>query len=500
MAGKFLFLVFLASTLVAPPALAAPSVPEVVAVDIYPSGALMRMEFAAGGTIDVELPMTLDPESLRFELSGEARILDSRIRTVAQVGWIPSALKDLADEVERAKTEKERLSARLEGLEQARKHLEAAVPEVSKPDELDAYIDGAIAKRETIALKTAETAAALSDATTQYGILQQELQSRLPNENDKLRVLTVETAGEGTIGIVAWTDEARWQPKYQLTLDSETGLIEGSLQAAINQKTGLDWNGDISLHTVRPRQGLATPELDPLVVDYRESFFSKTSEQVYRAMDEQQTITPELKESVEEGLVDVRMEASGYIPGSGDKTHLEIGTFSIPASMELVCIPEIADEAWTVATIEELDRAILQARAELFIDGKQTGTTVLEASSMGEELIIPFGKTPLVVASREDLLPKEGSSWIGKDRLRKGYMITVTNGLDRPVELVVRDRLPVPAKEEIKIEDVSTEPDPAEQDDKGILTWRLGMEGGETKRISVMYTVRFKNGKDLIFR
>jgi len=237
-----------------------------------------------------------------------------------------------------------------------------------------------------------------------------------------------------------------------------------------------------------------------LVVDYRESFFSKTSEQVYRAMDEPQTITPELKESVEEGLVDVRMEASGYIPGSGDKTHLEIGAFSIPASMELVCIPEIADEAWTVATIEELDRAILQARAELFIDGKQTGTTVLEASSMGEELIIPFGKTPLVVASREDLLPKEGSSWIGKDRLQKGYMITVTNGLDRPVELVVRDRLPVPAKEEIKIEDVSIEPDPAERDDKGILTWRLGMEGGETKRISVMYTVRFKNGKDLIFR
>jgi hypothetical protein len=168
--------------------------------------------------------------------------------------------------------------------------------------------------------------------------------------------------------------------------------------------------------------------------------------------------------------------------------------------MDLVCIPEIADEAWTVATIEELDRAILQARAELFIDGKQTGTTVLEASSMGEELVIPFGKTPLVTASREDLLPKEGSSWIGKDRLQKGYMITLTNGLDRPVEIVVRDRLPVPAKEEIKIEDVSIEPDPAEQDDEGILTWRLGMEGGETKRISVMYTVRFKNGKDLIFR
>ncbi|MGC9490153.1 MAG: mucoidy inhibitor MuiA family protein [Thermovirgaceae bacterium] len=500
MSGKFLVLAFLASLFTALPAGAAPSIPEAATVDVYPSGAQMRMEFEAGGTVDVELPMTIDPDSLRFELSGTARILDSRIRTIAQVGWVPSALKDLAEETERAKTEKERLSARLEALDQARKHLEAAAPEVSTPGELDAYIDVALAKRETIALKTAETSAALADAKTQYEILRQELESRLPKENDKIRVLTVETAGEGTIGVIAWTGEAGWHPRYQLSLDTGSGLIEGSLQAAVIQKTGLDWNGDISFHTVRPRQGLATPKLVPLVVDYRESFLSKAGEQVFRAADSLEALAPGLKERVEEGLVDVRMETSGFVPGSGDRTHLEIGGFSMPASMEVVCVPEIADEAWTIATIDELDRAILEAGAELFVDGKQTGSTTLEAAGMGQKMVIPFGKTPLVTASREELLPKEGSSWIGKDRLQKGYMITVTNGLDRPLEVVVRDRLPVPAKEEIRIEDVSIDPDPAEQDDKGILTWRLQMESGGTKRITVMYTIRFQGGKDLIFR
>lgn len=500
MSGKFLIFAFLASLFTAFPAYATPSIPEVAAVDVYPSGAQMRMEFDAGGTIDVELPMTVDPESLRFELSETARILDSSVRRVARVGWIPSALKDLADEVERAKTEKERLSARLEALDQARKHLEAATPEVSTPGELDAYIDGAIAKRETVALKIAETSAALADAKTQYEILRQELESRLPKENDKIQVLTVETTGEGRIGIIAWTGEAEWHPKYQLSLDSESGMIEGSLQAAVTQKTGLDWNGDISLHTVRPRQGLATPKLSPLVVDYRESLLSKADEKVFRAADSLKAVAPELKERVEEGLADVRMETSGFVPGSGDRTHLEIGRFSMPASMEVVCVPEIADEAWIMATIEELDRAILEAGAELFVDGKQTGSTTLEAASIGQKMVIPFGKTPLVTASREELLPKEGSNWIGKDRLQKGYMITVTNGLDRPLEVVVRDRLPVPAKEEIRIEDVSIDPVPAEQDDKGILTWRIQMESGGTKRISVMYTIRFQGGKDLIFR
>lgn len=500
MSGKLLVFAFLVSLFAPLPVCAAPSIPEVTTVDVYPSGAQMRMDFDAGGTVDLELPMTVDPESLRFELSQTARILDSKVRTVAQVGWIPSALKDLADEVERAKTEKERLLARLEALDQARKHLEAATPEVSTPGELDAYIDGALAKRETIALKTAETSAALTDAKTQYEILRQELESRLPKENDKIQVLTVETTGEGRIGIIAWTDEARWHPRYQLSLDSESGLIEGSLQAAVIQKTGLDWNGDISFHTVRPRQGLSTPKLGPLVVDYRESFFSKAGEQDFRATDRLKALAPELKERVEEGLVDVRMETSGFVPGSGDRTNLEIGRFSMPASMEVVCVPEIADEAWTIATIEELDRAILEAEAELFVDGKQTGSTMLEPAGMGQKLMIPFGKTPLVTASREEILPKEGSSWIGKDRLQKGYMITVRNGLGRPLEVVVRDRLPVPAKEEIRIEDVSIDPEPAEKDDKGILTWRLQMESGGTKRISVMYTIRFQGGKDLIFR
>lgn len=497
---KIFFLAALVTLFGTVQACAGERTPDVKAVDVYPSGAVMHFEIAAGGTLDLELPLTIDPESIRFQLSGTARILDSSMRTGAQVGWVPSALADLAEEVERARTEKDRLSARLEALEQARKHLEAAVPEISSPGDLEAYIDGALSKRETIALKIAETTEALSDARTQYEILEKELKSRLPRENDKLRVLTLETVGEGTIGILAWTSDAAWQPAYQLYLNSTTGLIEGTLQAVLSQKSGLDWNGDISLHTVRPRQGLVTPQLDPLVVDYREHFFRDAGEFPTRGTEMLKAAAPELSDRVDEGLADVRMETSGFVPGSGDKTNLDVGVFSIPASMELVCVPEIADEAWTVATIEELDRAILKAAADLYIDGKQTGTTILEAASMGERMVIPFGKTPLVTASREELLPREGSSWIGKDRLQKGYMITVTNGLDRPLEIVVRDRLPVPAKEEIKIENVSIDPEPSEKDDKGILTWRLEMKGGETKRLNVMYTISFKGGKDLIFR
>lgn len=500
MIRRMVLLAVLIAGLAAAPAWTAHPVPEVALVEVYPSGAVMRFDLQAKGTMDLEFPTTVDPDSLRFELTGTARILDSTIRTVAQVGWVPSALTDLAEELERAKTERDRLAARLEALEQARRHLDAAVPEISDPGDLEAYVDGAVAKRENIALKIAETSAALSDAATQHGILEQELHSRLPKDSDRLRILSVETDGEGTISILAWTNEAGWHPKYQLHLDSKTGHIQGRLQAVVTQKSGLDWDGDISLHTVRPHQGLTTPELDALVIDYRERFFTKSGEQAITRSDSLEMAAPEMKARVEEGLVDVRMETSGYVPGSGDKTHLDVGSFSIPASMELVCVPEIAAEAWTVATIDELDRAFLRAGADLFIDGRQTGTTFLESAGMGEKMIIPFGKTPLVTASREEILPREGSSWIGKDRLQKGYMITLSNGLDRPLEIVVRDRLPVPAKEEIRLEKISMDPGPVEQDDRGILTWRLPIDGGETKRISVMYTIRFQGGKELIFR
>jgi len=76
----------------------------------------------------------------------------------------------------------------------------------------------------------------------------------------------------------------------------------------------------------------------------------------------------------------------------------------------------------------------------------------------------------------------------------------VSNGLAEAVTLKVKDRIPVPANESIKVQDVALSPEPAERDEKGFLTWEVKLEKGQSRQISVKYTVTYPSDKELIFR
>jgi len=203
---------------------------------------------------------------------------------------------------------------------------------------------------------------------------------------------------------------------------------------------------------------------------------------------------------MEEGLTDVTMKAKGTVPGFGESVRMDSGKFTEKGEVSLVCIPEFSSEAWTVATVKASGRAFLPGEARVSVDGKDTGVTMIPARSMGQELRLPFGTTPLVTAKREEMLPKTGSSWIIKGKHQRGYLITVSNGLSRAVKVKVMDRVPVPARDTIKLQDLILSPEPGEKDDKGYLTWEVDLEKGKSREISVKYTITYPSDRELMFR
>ena len=55
------------------------------------------------------------------------------------------------------------------------------------------------------------------------------------------------------------------------------------------------------------------------------------------------------------------------------------------------------------------------------------------------------------------------------------WSITVTNHRARPIDLVVRDRVPQSRHAEVKVVDVKLRPEPAERDDLGRFEWRAAV-------------------------
>lgn len=473
-------------------------------VDVYPAGARMTFEIQASGVLETDLPMTIDKESLRVTPGDGVTVKDISVIESPRVGWIPPALQGLADEVEQAKAEVDRLEARSAALEQSIKLLDQAPPEGLDSKELTAYIDAASSKRENVELKLSQTAVLLEKARLSHNLMKAELDKRMPPQTDKVLHVRIDLSGKGACLLSGWSNDARWRPRYRMDLDSSSGAIKALMRPEVIQKTGITWKGDIRLHTVRPKESLTAPDPDPLVVDLRRepSYAKSDARALMMEMEEGAMPAPAAGNApvVEEGLSDVILKAGGTVPGFGEPVRLDVGTFSLESAVSLLCVPEWSPEAWTVATVERLDRAVLAGECDLFIDGDDSGSTWIENRSAGQDIVIPFGRTPLVTASREEMIPKEGSSWIGKGRMQRGYVIKVTNGLPRETEVKVIDRLPIPAQESITVGKTELKPEPAEHADNGILTWNFKLPAGGSEEISVSYQVTWPGSEEIVFR
>lgn len=469
-------------------------------VDVYPRGALMKITLEAAPEMEIELPSTLDPDSIMVAGEGKVTVTDFDVREVVRTGWVPPSLTPLADEVEKAFAQVTMLASREASIAQAVKHLEEAVPSGLKGAELETYIDTALKKREALELRASETKVLLEKARKEYAALKNDFDNKFPGTPDRILLVSVQTGGKGTVSVTAWTDSASWRPVYRMGLNSSSGEISGVYGVEVSQKSGIDWDGEIVFHTVRPRGGIHIPEMRPLVVDFYEP------RPVAKMLTRESIALAPMEDSIagegfmEEGLTGVSIRTSSQVYGFGDSVSIDAGEFAEKAEVSLVSIPDFSPEAWTVAKVEVLGRAFLPGEAKLSVDGKDTGTTMIPARSMGQDLEIPFGTTPLVTVKREEMLPTTGTSWIIKGRHQRGYIITVSNGLAEAVTVRVMDRIPVPAQDSIRVQDVVLSPAPKERDEKGFLTWEVRLEKGQSSEISVRYTVTYPSDKELIFR
>lgn len=488
----------LAALTLASPALAAAGL-SADAVDVYPRGAHMSMEVEATETLRLELPATLDEKTLTVEGLDGVTIGEWSVRTVPATDWLPAALEGLKREVEQARSEVVLHESRLSSLEQAARQVEKMEPEATSPEEAERFIDRAMRKREALELKLRTSGQALEKARDRLQVLEKLLAKRRPQVTDRYLDLTATCKGTGKVLIRAWTDQAGWTPRYRLDLAGGTGQVTGRLEGLVQQKSGLPWQGTVTVHSSQPRSSLSVPELRPLVVDFAQPrpFLgeARSMKAMSLAVDEMEAPASNRIET----MTDVALSGTGNVPGDGMQKALTLETFALNGHVSLVAIPELSPRGWVLWDMETADRAFLPAQVELSIDGSPSGRTRMPALGAGQPLSLAFGTSPLIKVDREDLLPREGSSWIGKGRLERGYAMTVTNGLDRTAEVTVRDRIPVSVQDKIKIENIEISLQPTERDDEGLLTWKLALAPGESTKVTVRYRVTYPSDKDITF-
>ncbi len=494
---------------------------EISGLSFYPSGA--KFQFTAEpedgyGNFTVHLPGMFTPDSIRL-LTPEQVNGDIKVEEHSRPTWTPPQLESLKAERDSQAAKVDSLTARQSALEQTLTLLKSSTPDkADKPDDLLTYIKDA----QTLRQKTEEELAALKTELAQeretLAVMNNELEAKRPADLVKYFTITGRAKYKNAvIKLEAFTHAASWSPRYTMDLNSTTGDIDVHMFVRTSQRTGLDYEGAVTFHTKNPDERITTPELSPQRVSIKQhiepprSAMGSMRMRSYMAAPMEEGLAADLEvneatapirpktPAIRETLSDRTLYIEGMIPGDNSEREFEAGALTLKSKPVVLVIPQQRADAWILASMDEGNESLIPGTADLRVDGQASGKIFVQEFGQGQRRI-PFGYAEQITVKKESLIGKTGSSWFTGGVFSSGYKLEITNGTKSDRVITIRDRLPIPTDERIKLDVKHIDPKEKDKDRENRYTWELNIPAGRTETIIVDYSLSYPSGEELEYR
>ena len=338
-------------------------------------------------------------------------------------------------------------------------------------------------------------------------------------------MVTAEQTVNATFTVSYLVSTAGWSPSYDLRAKSVNNPIEIAYKANVYQTTGEDWeNVLLTLSTSNPTLSGTKPNLSTWFLRYYEPYtyswssdenqkdkkMARKEEAPSSAMDSEVSLkevvitdanAASAYTSVTESTTSIEFEISKPydIPCNGQTYTVEMTKSSLPATYEYYAVPKIDKDAFLLARVtgwESLN--MLSGNVYLYFEGTYVGQSYFDARSTTDTLDLSLGRDKNIVIKREKLKDFSSKSLVGLNQKEsRGYEISVRNKKTQPVTIVIDDQIPVSTDKDIVVEkiDISN----AKYDEpSGMLTWKNEIKPAETKKMKLVYSVKYPKDKTII--
>lgn len=393
------------------------------------------------------------------------------------------------------------------------------LPVNATPESLAAM--AAMIGTETLAAKAeaAEARKALWPAQEALTKVQEDLQSArealaslpmdAPNYTALVVALEAEAAGEVTLTLTHYIENAGWRPYYEVNLTRKDGnALTIDRSVLVSQVTGEDWSGvDLVLSSSRPSEqawpSSLWPELraiykeEPPVAYAKEEARMGSGDMVM----EQAVVAPApiTAEAAMEGDTVVYLYPRKVDVASGvEDLRLPLDQLKFEPTVEAVAVSRWDQSAFVMARFVNGDEPILPGDAMLFREGVLVGSTSLGSIAPGAETDLAFGALETLRITRN--MPQRAGGETGilttSNRQSEEVVIKVENlGTEAwPVRLM--DMVPYSEQDDLEIE-TKANPQPTEVNvdgQRGILAWDFTLQAGEQKSITLGYEMTWPKG------
>lgn len=343
-------------------------------------------------------------------------------------------------------------------------------------------------------------------------------------------------SGEIPVSLSYYTNNAGWTALYDIRVNSKTNKVKMVYKASLTQSTGIDWkNTRLTLSTGTPNFGVNAPVLTPwylqlyvpgIYTDLQrraaqgnatrniiQSFDDrKLSEEVvvtgngaYRQQPaNEKTIDPSTLQqytTLNQGQLNTNFEIDlPYdIESDGQLHSVTIKDQEIACTLKNYAVPRIDRDAYLLAEVADWQNLdLLPGDANIIMDDTYIGKSVIDPNTTADTLNLALGRDKRLAVKRSVVKELSSLKTTGKESKQVfTYEILVKNNKVTDVNLLLKDQFPLSTIKEVvvKLEDGS---EAQVNEETGVLTWKLELKPGESKKVRFSYTVTYPKDKKIV--
>lgn len=204
--------------------------------------------------------------------------------------------------------------------------------------------------------------------------------------------------------------------------------------------------------------------------------------------------------SITENALDVTydIDLPYDIETNGKQQIATLKEASIAAVYKYYAVPKLDKDAYLLAEVTGWEKLnLLAGEANIIFEGTYVGKSFLDPASTNDTLNLTLGKDKRVVIKREKLTDYSSSKLIGTNKLQTiTFELTVKNNKKDAISLILKDQYPISTNKEIEVELIESS-DAADNKEIGVLTWKMELAPGESKKVRISYSAKYPKGKIL---
>lgn len=312
---------------------------------------------------------------------------------------------------------------------------------------------------------------------------------------------------------------ANWTPMYDIKVNPGKGPVKIQYRALVTQQTGLNWRGvNLTLSTTTPSTNRVVPTLNPYTIQLLDpQAYRPRPTAKYRRVAGAPVVNSVQEEAREDMAVETKSVAiaattADYtqtsetlisteyeislpytVPSNPQGQRIDIKNLEAQARYEHAAVPRLDPAAYLVAYIKGWESySLIPGEAKIYLDDSYVGESYMQFDSPDEEMQLSLARDPAISIKRENKsIKKRGPSSLESSAVKPYHWeITVRNNRKDQTEIVLKDLVPLSGHEQLKVEEVKL--DGGEKDEEtNIVTWKLKLKPGETKKITLKYQLLY---------